>query len=124
MQIRNMTQTIFFGGKAKATALCSKWFLCDPSQNGLFWERPQRQTETSSLPPKSYRAPVLSTISKSPSILKEPLSFTVIFVLAIQFKFKYENRHLFPSKVSFFNFKRKTERDRAAVSHFLNSLFK
>jgi lysophospholipase L1-like esterase len=58
-----------------------------------------------SLPPSPYRAPVLSKISKSPSIFREPLSFTVIFVLAIRFQFKIEIRHLHPFKSGCFNFK-------------------
>src|SRR6202007_1176820 len=46
-----------------------------------------RQKETISLPPKSYVFPFLSTTSISPSMRKEPLLFTVIFVLAIVFCF-------------------------------------
>src|SRR3990170_1891239 len=80
-----VTYRIFLGGSANATASCSKCPLCEPSQNGLFLESPQRQIETMSLPARSYGMPFLSTISKSPSTFREPLLFTVIFVVAIVF---------------------------------------
>ena len=73
------------GGNANATASCSKWPLCEASQKGLFFDKPQRQIDTTVLPPRSYWLPFLSTISKSPSTRSEPLLLTVIFVAAIYF---------------------------------------
>ena len=76
----------------KAIASCSKCPLCEPSQKGLFFERPQRQKETISLPCKLYTPPFLSTTSKSPSTFNDPLLLTVIFVVAILFFLNfYEN---------------------------------
>ena len=88
---------VFFGGKAKATASCSKWPLWLPSQKGLFCDKPQRQMETISLPCRLYTPPFLSTISKSPSTFIDPLLFTVIFVadmIMISFKIKHTYRNL------------------------------
>jgi hypothetical protein len=80
------------GGKSKAVALWSKLPLCDPSQNGLFFECPHLQRDTDVLPPKPYTFPDWSTISMSPSICTEPLFLTVILVFDISiFKFKKLN---------------------------------
>src|SRR6478672_1201272 len=73
----------FLGGRAKATALCSKCPLCDPSQKGLLLERPHLQRETTVRPPRSYTLPSLSTISKSPSMRVDPLLLITSFVVAI-----------------------------------------
>src|SRR5690554_6390965 len=40
----------FLGGRSNAVASCSKCPLCEPSQNGLFFESPQRQIESTVLP--------------------------------------------------------------------------
>ena len=76
------------GGRLNATASCSKWPLCEPSQKGLLFDIPQRHIEITSRPPRSYTLPFLSTISKSPSTRNEPLLLTVIFVVAIIIKNK------------------------------------
>ena len=82
----------FFGGRSKATASCSKWFLWDPSQKGLLLERPHRQSVTRSLPPRPYWFPFLSAISKSPVTISDPSLFTVIFVLDIAMLLGQDNR--------------------------------
>ena len=77
----------FFGGKSNAFASCSKCSLWDPSQKGLLADRPQRQSETIVRPWRPYAFPSLSTISKSPSTLTDPLLLMISFVAAIRFEF-------------------------------------
>src|SRR5262245_24202617 len=57
--------------------------LWEPSQNGLLAEWPQRHRPIAVRPAKPNAWPWGSQISKSPSILIEPLLFTVILVAAI-----------------------------------------
>jgi hypothetical protein len=72
------------GGSSLATiTLSNAHCLCVPSQKGLFCDCPQRQRATWVRPPSPNTLPCESTISKSPSILMEPLSLIVIFVPAI-----------------------------------------
>lgn len=71
------------GGKSNAVASCSKWPLCDPSQNGLLAERPHLHKDTTVRPCKPYTLPLTSTISKSPSSFADPLLFIVILILLI-----------------------------------------
>jgi hypothetical protein len=43
----------FFGGRSRAWGSSWKpWWLWLPSQNGLFWDAPQRQSETTVRPPR------------------------------------------------------------------------
>jgi len=54
-----------------------------PSQNGLFSDNPQRQSEITVRPASPYSFPSGSWIVKSPSMRIGPLLFTVILVEAI-----------------------------------------
>lgn len=74
---------IFLGGRSKATASCSRCPLCAPSQKGLLFDNPHRHKLSRVLPARPYTLPWGSTISKSPSTLREPFEFTVILVAAI-----------------------------------------
>lgn len=75
---------VSFGGNSLATTtLSNAHCLWLPSQNGLFADRPHRHSATWVRPPSPKARPCESTISKSPSILIEPLSRIVIFVAAI-----------------------------------------
>jgi hypothetical protein len=85
--LKNLPQAnsyvVFFGGNANATASCSKLPLCEPSQKGIFLDKPHLHKPKVVLPPRSYWFPFLSTISKSPSIFIEPLLLMVSFVVGI-----------------------------------------
>jgi hypothetical protein len=80
-----LSQIFGFGaGSSRATTVSEKpLVLCEPSQNGLFAECPQRQRPMAVLPARPNAWPCGSTISKSPSILIEPLLLTVILVAGI-----------------------------------------
>src|ERR1700728_724577 len=78
------------GGSSNAWASCSKWPLCEPSQNGLLADMPQRQRKTMVLPCNPYALPCISTISKSPSTFTEPLLFIVSFVMIF---FREDSNH-------------------------------
>ena len=85
MRIRgyNLLYACFLGGNANATASCWKpAVLCEPSQNGLFFDCPHLHRPITSLPARSYVPPVRSIISKSPSTFIEPLLLIVILVAA------------------------------------------
>src|ERR1700676_4399054 len=74
----------FGGGSSRAATLSAKLqVLCDPSQNGLLADWPQRQRPIVVRPAKPNARPSGSTISKSPPTRSEPLWFTVILVAAI-----------------------------------------
>ena len=76
----------FIGGRARASIIEAKpHFACEPSQNGLFADWPQRHRPMASRPARSNDFPVSSTISKSPSTRMEPLFFTMILVAAMGF---------------------------------------
>ena len=69
-------------GGGSSRAFSTDWkptLLWDPSQNGLFWEFPQRQREITVRPAKPNAFPSASQIVKSPSIRSGPLFRTVIF---------------------------------------------
>ena len=76
----------------------------------FIFERLQWQRDTRFLPPVSYILPSLSAISKSPSALRKPLLFTVIFVglFFIQGKKQMQCRHFFYFIFSF-----------AGINHFI-----
>jgi hypothetical protein len=67
------------GGNSRATTVWLKptrlWL---PSQNGLFSECPQRQSEIAVRPARPNKAPVGSQISKSPSMRIGPLFWGLI----------------------------------------------
>jgi len=67
-------------------ASCSNPCLRKPSQKGLFFYCPQRQSVITSLPAKSQAVPFLSTNIISPSILNEPLLSTFIVVATSFYK--------------------------------------
>src|SRR6185369_17652366 len=81
----HLPQIFGFGvGSSRATTVSVKpLVLCEPSQKGLFAECPQRQRPIAVLPARPKVWPCGSTISKSPSILIEPLLFTVTLVAGI-----------------------------------------
>jgi hypothetical protein len=73
----------FGTGGGSAWAFTSDWkpfCLCVPSQNGLFPDWPQRQSEIEVRPAKSKALPSASQIVNSPSTRSEPFLFTVIFI--------------------------------------------
>jgi hypothetical protein len=59
-------------------------YWCEPSQNGLLADSPQRQRPKAVLLPRPYTIPLESIISKSPSILMDPLLLIINFVLPIE----------------------------------------
>src|SRR5579863_6058044 len=72
--------------------------LWDPSQNGLFTDPPQRQSENAGLPVRSYAVPLTSTSSIEPSGASTrygPFGRTVILTVAmrppIEMCLKYED---------------------------------
>jgi hypothetical protein len=68
------------GGRSRAGHTDSKPTLrCDPSQNGLFAEWPQRHKPTVVRPASPNDLPSASQISNSPSTRMEPLALMVIF---------------------------------------------
>lgn len=68
------------GGRSRAGQTDSKLiFRCDPSQNGLFAEWPQRHKPIEVRPLRPKGLPSASQISKSPSTRIEPLGLMVIF---------------------------------------------
>jgi hypothetical protein len=70
---------VFIGGKSNALDSCSKLLRCEPSQ-GLLEDNPQRQSPKAVLPSSPYTIPSQSIISKSPSILIDPLLLIISFV--------------------------------------------
>ena len=68
------------GGNSNAIQSWSKFPLCAPSQNGLFFDNPHLHKEITVLPFKLNGFPWASVISKSPSTRIEPLEFTLILV--------------------------------------------
>jgi hypothetical protein len=74
---------VFIGGKSNALDSCSKLLRCEPSQKGLLEDNPQRQSPKAVLPSSPYTIPSQSIISKSPSILIDPLLLIISFVLLI-----------------------------------------
>ena len=72
----------FFGSSAYAVQTeLNPLVLCELSQNGFLRLAPHRQREITVLPPRSYLSPDRSNMSNSPSMRREPLSFTVIFAV-------------------------------------------
>src|SRR5204862_2379526 len=74
-----------FGGGGGGSSFASHtdanpFLLCVPSQNGLFSEPPQRQSEMTVRPASPYGRPCPSTSSISPSTRRGPLSFAWIFI--------------------------------------------
>jgi len=68
----------FGAGGGSARAGQSDWnppFPWTPSQNGLFAESPQRQSEIAVRPARSNSLPVMSTSLKSPSMRIGPFVF-------------------------------------------------
>src|SRR5215469_16888354 len=80
-----VAQILGFGaGRSRATTWSVKpLVLCEPSQNGLLAEWPQRHRLMAVRPASPNGWPCGSTISKSPSILMGPLLLMVILVAAI-----------------------------------------
>src|SRR5580692_13130505 len=73
------------GGSSRATTGSLKpEVLCEPSQNGLFAEWPQRQRPIEVRPARPKARPSGSTISKSPSTRIDPLLLMVILAAAMQ----------------------------------------
>lgn len=71
----------FGGGNSRATTVSANDMrLCDPSQNGLLAEWPQRQSEITVRPARPKAAPAGSTISNSPSMRIGPLCCGEILV--------------------------------------------
>src|SRR5579859_8003785 len=69
-------------------------FRCEPSQNGLFDECPQRHKLKVVRPARPNARPSGSTSSKSPSMRMDPLWFTVILVAAIFSPEKSDGQYL------------------------------
>src|SRR5580692_6608406 len=73
------------GGSSRATTGSLKpEVLCEPSQNGLLAEWPQRQRPIEVRPARPKAWPSGSTISNSPSTRIDPLLLMVILAAAIQ----------------------------------------
>jgi hypothetical protein len=81
--VNNIPYLVFIGGKSNAFDSCSKLLRCEPSQKGLLEDNPQRQRPKAVLPSNPYTLPSQSIISKSPSILIDPLLLIISFVLLI-----------------------------------------
>src|ERR1700738_2462905 len=71
----------FCGGSARATTVSlNPVALCEPSQNGLFFDCPHRHRPITDRPARSKALPCGSKISKSPSMRIEPFLLKVSFV--------------------------------------------
>lgn len=80
---RKKRHGVLRGGRSNAFTSCSNFSLCEPSQNGLLAEPPQRHSDTMVRPWSPKIFPCISTISKSPSTFSGPLLLTLIFVFSM-----------------------------------------